>query len=419
MFKAISDVGLVRDNNEDSFIAEPLWDDHHILCAAIDGVGGYEGGEVAAEIARSTIVDFLKNYPDNNLLDVIAQAVLQANNTIYEQRKKGPFPNMSCVVSAAIIDAKEDKVYIAHVGDSRIYIYNKGTLTKITHDHSLVGYREEIGELSEEEAMNHPRRNIIERCLGEKERIFGDGNFIDSAVFDIPANGKLIFCSDGLTDMVNQSEIKKILATDKDTSTKCQMLVDCAKSHGGKDNVTVVLVESFTKIVSSQETDFNYKPGIIALENEQEEKVFARSVNEMRVRKGNGWLYWLFPLFVAAGFIIGFRFGKSGVLHKYETYSWASICKWIEETEPVDTTVFPLFVKGDSVKVSLSEYYQLKFYDDNIRRIIEMKTALSGENDSLRNELLTKDSLLNILSLAQERIVESMDSQINVSLNNE
>lgn len=308
VYKAISDVGLVRDNNEDSFIAENLWDDAHVLCAAIDGVGGYDGGEVAAEIARSSIVSYLNSYPDSNLQDVIVQAVLQANNSIYEQRKAGRFPNMSCVVSAAIIDAAADKVYVAHVGDSRIYLYSRGTLTKITHDHSLVGYREEIGELTEQEAMSHPMRNIIERCLGESERVFGDGNFVDSGVYDIPADGKLLFCSDGLTDMVTQAEIAGILSADKDTSSKCQMLVDCAKNHGGTDNVTVVLVETGTNTVSAGVKEITYASCQDGADNGGSRK------------KRNGLLCWLIPVVtLAAGCLLGYRFGsevKSGTVSR-------------------------------------------------------------------------------------------------------
>lgn len=297
-FKPISDIGLVRDSNEDSFIAEPLWSEHHLLFAVIDGVGGYEGGEVAAELARSSIITFLHNYPDNNLQDVISQAVLQANNCIYEHRKQGQFPHMGCVVSAAIIDTLEDKLYIAHVGDTRIYLYNKGTLTKLTHDHSLVGYREEIGELTEEEAMNHPRRNIIERYLGDEERVFGEGNFIDSAVYTIPAGGKLLFCSDGLTDLVKSVEIKQILALDESTALKSQRLVNLAKEHGGTDNITVVLVETHSDIVSQKEETLYCKPD-------------RPEIGSPIHKSGNNAHRWLLPLVASLlGFLIGFSLGR-------------------------------------------------------------------------------------------------------------
>ena len=372
VYKAISDVGLVRDNNEDSFIAENLWDDAHVLCAAIDGVGGYDGGEVAAEIARSSIVSYLNSYPDSNLQDVIVQAVLQANNSIYEQRKAGRFPNMSCVVSAAIIDAAADKVYVAHVGDSRIYLYSRGTLTKITHDHSLVGYREEIGELTEQEAMSHPRRNIIERCLGESERVFGDGNFVDSGVYDIPANGKLLFCSDGLTDMVTQAEIAGILSADKDTSSKCQMLVDCAKNHGGTDNVTIVLVETGTNTVSAGVKEITYASCQDGADSGQTDagKVHQLSDNGGSRKKRNGLLYWLIPVVtLVAGCLLGYRFGsevKSGtVLRK----------------------------TGDCV--------------------------LSQEIDSLRAVLHLKDSLLDEMTVTMDSVMVASDSLSVNSYGNE
>ena len=406
-FKAISDVGLIRDNNEDSFIAELLWDDRHILCAAIDGVGGYEGGEVAAEIARSTIIEFLNKYPDNNLQDVIAQAVLQANNSIFEQRKNGPFPNMSCVVSAAIIDANEDKIYVAHVGDSRIYLYDKGVLTKITHDHSLVGYREEIGELSEEEAMNHPRRNIIERCLGEEERVFGDGNFVDNAVYDIPADAKLVFCSDGLTDMVTGAEIKQILATEKDTAIKCQMLIDCAKRHGGKDNVTVVLVETHKSVVASKETIVSYSAE--KAPNEQEanskdevgsdiQKREDNTKNKKGCRLGKSIV---FVLVLVVGFVFGYYIGNKAETQNAEdvSYSWEGVLRWIEINGPVDSLDYSLIGEQDSIKMSIEKYRQLmEFYDSSIPRIIEkieINRALIMEKDSLMRVISIKDSLLN------------------------
>ena len=336
-FKPISDVGLIRDNNEDSFIAEQLWDKYHFLFAAIDGIGGYEGGEVAAEIARTSIIEFLHNYPDNNLKDLIVQAVLQANNSIYEQRKLGQYPNMGCVVSAAILDTQEDKLYIAHVGDSRIYLYNNGELTKLTHDHSLVGYREEIGELTEEEAMKHPRRNIIERCLGDNERIFGEGNFIENTVYDIPANGKLLFCSDGLTDLVTSVEIKLILGAKASTADKCQKLVDKAKEHGGKDNITVVLAETRSKSFSQKEAN-------LSCGQESSENTNAVLPAEDRI-----WRSFLPLACLIFGIFIGFCVGMS----KYQPLVVPKIC-----TDSLETLLSPQDSLSQSIeplKTSIDE----------------------------------------------------------------
>ncbi len=162
-----TDMGRKRTNNEDSFAIQQIWDDNHVLALAIDGVGGYEGGEIAAEIARKSIVEYLESYANGERIDLLKQAVIYANNNIFTERKNQPqYANMSCVLTAIIVEINERRINMAHVGDTRLYQYSNGEIQKLSHDHSLVGYREEIGELSEEEAMKHPQRNIIGRDVG-------------------------------------------------------------------------------------------------------------------------------------------------------------------------------------------------------------------------------------------------------------
>lgn len=241
-FCAKSDIGLVRTNNEDTFIACHIWDERHVLCAAVDGVGGYEGGEIAAEMARDVIVDYLSGFNEGDALDLLKQAVLEANNKIYERRKADArYPRMSCVASAAIVDMDSDRLYMVHVGDSRVYIYQDGELQKISHDHSLVGYREEIGELTEEQAMNHPQRNLIERSLGDSMRLFEDKGFADCGIYPLLPGAVVLLCSDGLTDMVTSKEIAAVLASGKEASEMVDALIAKANAAGGKDNVTVVV----------------------------------------------------------------------------------------------------------------------------------------------------------------------------------
>lgn len=237
--------GCVRDNNEDSFIATFVWDDRHILCAAIDGIGGYEGGEVAAEIARSTITHYVETCESTKCLDIIKQAVVEANNEIVRQKEFRPeLAMMGCVVSAALIDLDRRCVNVAHVGDSRIYSFHGGELLKLSHDHSLVGYREEIGDLTEEEAMHHPQRNIIDRSLGDTMHMFDDHNFIDAAIFPI-ADGstQYLFCSDGLSDMLTSAQIAETLYADSTPKSAVETLIAKANAAGGKDNVTVVIAK--------------------------------------------------------------------------------------------------------------------------------------------------------------------------------
>ena len=239
-----SNMGRVRTNNEDAFVAQYIWDKNTVLAVAIDGVGGYEGGEIAADIARRTIPEYLSASPNGERVELLKQAVTAANNAIFEAREVDPeHGQMSCVLTAAIIDMAQRTVSMAHVGDSRLYSFHKGALKKLSHDHSLIGYREEIGDLTEEEAMHHPQRNVIGRDVGSQRHKANDEEFIESQVFQLLPNTTLLLCSDGLTDMITSSTITTILAGKKKLEGKADSLIEAALNAGGKDNVTVVLVE--------------------------------------------------------------------------------------------------------------------------------------------------------------------------------
>lgn len=238
-------VGRVRTNNEDTFIATMLWNNRHALLAVIDGLGGYEGGEIAAQIARDTLIRDLTGAAGGQCLELLKTAVIDANNAIVAYKEEHrECAHMGCVLTAGIIEERDDNtlLHTVHVGDTRLYRYHQGLLEKLTHDHSLVGYREEIGELSEEEAMNHPKRNLVDRVVGDIERSGDEGVFIDAAVFPLEPGTQLLFCSDGLTDLVTSHEITRVLAHDEDTpQEKTQALIALALDHGGRDNVTVVV----------------------------------------------------------------------------------------------------------------------------------------------------------------------------------
>jgi serine/threonine protein phosphatase PrpC len=131
---------------------------------------------------------------------------------------------------------------MAHIGDTRLYQYLHCEIKKLSHDHSLVGYREEVGELTEEEAMHHPQRNIIGRDMGSKYMEMNTDQ-VEMATFQLRANSILLLCSDGLSDMITSSMMSDILSTSMTLEEKAKGLVDKANSEGGKDNITVVLVE--------------------------------------------------------------------------------------------------------------------------------------------------------------------------------
>ena len=243
-YKGKSDAGRIRTNNEDAYIVQTLWDDKHVLGVAIDGVGGYDGGERAAEIAKESIVSYLKKYPNGERLDLLKQAVVDANNKILKERNtKRQFPKMSCVLTACLVEIEKKQINMAHVGDTRLYQYCHGKLKKLSHDHSLVGYREEIGNLTEKEAMNHPQRNIINRLIGDEMHQVDDQDFLEASTFPLLSNTTLLLCSDGLCDMLTSAEMVLVLQQDIPLEEKVDQLILCANNKGGKDNITVVLIE--------------------------------------------------------------------------------------------------------------------------------------------------------------------------------
>lgn len=239
-----TNIGRVRTNNEDNLIVQQIWNDKNLLFAAIDGVGGYEGGEVAAEIAKNSIVKYLEDFPDGKRLDLLKQAVVDANNEIMRNKAVYPkYSSMGCVLTTALVELEKEVINVVHVGDTRLYQYHNSELRKLTHDHSLVGYQEEIGELTEEEAMHHPQRNVLERYLGETTHMLEDKNFIDAGIFPILPGSQLLFCSDGLCDMVTSAEMCDILDMSISVEEKANRLIAKANENGGKDNITVVVVQ--------------------------------------------------------------------------------------------------------------------------------------------------------------------------------
>lgn len=253
---AISDMGCVRKNNEDNMVLCNIWGNKCILAVAIDGVGGQEGGEVAAAIAAESIPAYLNNYSVGDELSLLREAVRHANNEIYSRRIETPtLANMSCVLTAALIDGASRKVHMAHVGDTRLYRYYAGELRKLSHDHSIVGYREEVGDLTEEQAMHHPQRNIISRDVGSE--LHENVEFVEGETFDLLGDSMLMLCSDGLCDMITSKQMISILSKDETLEKRCQQLVDDAKEAGGRDNVTVVLVKYSGEGVVSNDVSSN------------------------------------------------------------------------------------------------------------------------------------------------------------------
>jgi PPM family protein phosphatase len=244
---AASDTGPKREKNEDRILV----DEAGGIFLVVDGLGGHAAGEKAAEIAVETIAGDLK--PDQGDLEQqVRRAITLANNEIYRAAGNNPeWSGMACVLTLAV--AHEETVTVGHVGDSRLYLLWNGSVRKLTSDHSPVGEREDRGELTEGEAMSHPRRNEVFRDVGSCERTADTNDFVEVKSFPFHPAAALLLCSDGLSDVVTSAEIGEIVEEyDGEPTPIAEALVEAANANGGTDNVSVIFVagEQFAGIRS-------------------------------------------------------------------------------------------------------------------------------------------------------------------------
>jgi PPM family protein phosphatase len=232
-----TDRGSVRPNNEDRVYC----DEERGFFLVVDGMGGHEAGEHAAEIAVERIRARLER-PSGSAEQRLREAIALANNAIYEAASGNPEWNgMACVLTAALID--NGQVAVGHVGDSRLYKLKRDLIEKITHDHSPVGEREDSGELTEAEAMKHPRRNEVFRDVGSEEHTPDDEDFIEITSFAFEPDSAFLLCSDGLSDALSSQQIQRIVEENaREPRTAVRKLIDAA-NRVGHDNVSAVLVE--------------------------------------------------------------------------------------------------------------------------------------------------------------------------------
>lgn len=240
----LTDTGKVRGNNEDTFIIQPTNGGEFILASAIDGVGGYSGGEVAAALARESIIEYLQNLR-GNVGSMMTEALFSANEKICNQKLEvQEHESMACVLTLAVVDIGNNELHYIHVGDTRLYLLRDGSLVKLTKDQSFVGFLEDSGRLTEDEAMRHPKRNEINKALGFTKEIKSDTDYFESGTSPFLPGDLILLCSDGLTDMVSKQDITEILVSDSSLEEMAQKLIDAANSKGGKDNITAVLVKN-------------------------------------------------------------------------------------------------------------------------------------------------------------------------------
>lgn len=245
----ISDIGQVRERNEDAYLAVDLslQNDDGLtpigLYIIADGMGGHQKGEIASSVAaqvsarhimQDVFLPFLSGYekegPHRPINEALIQAVQSANQAVYQHA-----PEAGTTLTIALVFGR--KVYVAHVGDSRAYIFNQSELRQITQDHSLVARLVELGQATPEEALTHMHRNVLYRAVGQ-----GSSLEVDTYLQSLPVGSYLLLCSDGLWGMVSDRDMIDILTNAPTLQKALEQLVAKANQNGGEDNITALLV---------------------------------------------------------------------------------------------------------------------------------------------------------------------------------
>jgi len=230
-FAGRSHTGLLREGNEDSVYAGPR------VLAVADGMGGHAGGEVASAVTIAAVAPLDEDAPGGDLLDALRESALAANERLREMVAGDPgLEGMGTTLTAFLFAGA--RLGVLHIGDSRAYLLRDGTLTQITHDHTLVQKLVDEGRISEEEAGSHPQRSLITRALD------GRGDIeLDLSVREARVGDRYLLCTDGLTGPVGRPSTLQEALSIPDAQESCDRLVDLALRGGGPDNITVIVAD--------------------------------------------------------------------------------------------------------------------------------------------------------------------------------
>jgi len=236
---AATDVGKLREDNQDAFVAEP----EAGVFLVVDGMGGHRGGAIAAGTVAQDLppavelgLDHLKTRNDRSIRRLLREAILhQSHHVRREGDSESGYVGMGATLVLLLFSG--DRVYTANVGDSRIYRLRNGRLQQFSEDHSLVSELIDAGQITPDEAANHSAQGIVTQYMGMPEAV---EPHVRSAA--LKPGDRFLLCTDGLTDMVSDEAIAQMLATHAEPELACGTLVDAANRAGGSDNVTVLLV---------------------------------------------------------------------------------------------------------------------------------------------------------------------------------
>lgn len=228
-----SDVGIKRKFNEDSF--GYFENEFYKLYIVADGMGGHNAGEVASDMAVKNVIKFVKENIYKFQEDILEKAIKEVNSSIYEYSMSDKkLKGMGTTITSCL--CYNDMVIVANVGDSSCFGVKDDKIYKLTKDHSLVQQLLDAGSISEDEAMNHPNKNIITRAVGTSKDVE-----VDIFKFKAKEYDRYLLCSDGLTNEVTIDEMNNILEREKNNKLACEYLVEEANKNGGRDNITVML----------------------------------------------------------------------------------------------------------------------------------------------------------------------------------
>ncbi|MCD8110904.1 MAG: Stp1/IreP family PP2C-type Ser/Thr phosphatase [Clostridiales bacterium] len=234
---SLTDIGIRREMNQDYFFLseEPVGSLPNLFIVA-DGMGGHRAGELASRCAVEAMAFSARAAQETDTIGILTACVTQANAELNQYAKEHPETRgMGTTIVAAVLNGR--RLTTINVGDSRLYLIGDH-IRQITRDHSLVQEMVRMGEMDEESARVHPDKNIITRAVGVAP-------FVDIDIFEseVEPGERILLCSDGLTNMVTDEEILKILNEDRDLDTKTEDLVDLANHNGGRDNITVIIID--------------------------------------------------------------------------------------------------------------------------------------------------------------------------------
>ena len=234
---SITDVGRKRQMNQDSvFSSEVRVGNLPNLFIVADGMGGHKAGDYASKCTVDTMKEMVERSLEKDPTVILKEAIEEANRRIHEKSKEdAEYEGMGTTVVAATILGNH--LQIANVGDSRLYIINE-EIRQVTKDHSLVEEMVRMGGLDREAARTHPDKNIITRAVGVSEQVL-----VDFFTVELTKQDTILMCSDGLTNMLDDEEILMIVRSQRDVVEKAQQLVYMANERGGRDNISVVLLE--------------------------------------------------------------------------------------------------------------------------------------------------------------------------------